>query len=272
MRRPTSCRVTAILYFIVKGEPQKGASGLFCSPPVRGDVWTSVRVWGALPLWKAAHTPPPRYIWSPPGRCWRRLRAEQPQKALSSLKSSWTNRKASPGPSINWWNNLKLWEALSRGKENVYKWCAIIPFFIHFWLPHPALFFLVFCHLCICLPSLLIKAKCGTVAQSACLWWGQQIHHMQLITVYLQCILSEHPDETKSLPYSHSVKWLCHHMNVPSASSNHIKSVLIMRSCAATTPFVASCAGFFFFFIRHPKTPSVDYSPSTLPWTSGHLH
>lgn len=53
-----SCWVIAILLFIITGEPQKGVSGLFCSPPVRGDVWTSVRVWGALPLWEAAHSLP----------------------------------------------------------------------------------------------------------------------------------------------------------------------------------------------------------------------
>lgn len=51
-RRPTSCRVTATLHFTVKAKRQKGVSRPFCSPPVRGDVWTSV------PLSKAAHNLP----------------------------------------------------------------------------------------------------------------------------------------------------------------------------------------------------------------------
>lgn len=80
----------------------------FCSPPVGGDVWTSVGVWGALPLWEAARPLSHGYIWSPLGRCWRRLRVEQPQKALFSLESSWSNRKANSSQSINWSNNLTL--------------------------------------------------------------------------------------------------------------------------------------------------------------------
>lgn len=75
------------------------------------------------------------------------------------------------------------------------------------------------------------------------------VHHMQLITVYLPCILSEHPDQPKSLPYSHSVRKrlrLRDHMNVLRASSDHIKMVFNVRSCASTAPSVPSCGGFFF--------------------------
>lgn len=155
---------------------------------------------------------PACYIWSPLGRCWRQLRLEQPQKALSSSRSSWTNRKASSSQSINWWDNLKLWETHSRGKENVYKWCAVIaryippPRFLHpCYFPPLSVFFsyyFVFFYN-------LSEAKCGNVC-SKCMtmmgWAEPTFHHMQLITVYSQCILSEHPDEPKSLPYSHSVK------------------------------------------------------------------
>lgn len=45
-----------------------------------------------------------------------------------------------------------------------------------------------------------LKQNVEMFAQNVCPRWGRQsptVHHMQLITVYLPCILSEHPDESQ---------------------------------------------------------------------------
>lgn len=234
--------MTVILHFIITVEPQKGDSGLVCSPPVRGDVWTSVGVWGALPLWDTAHSLSPCYIWSPPGRCCRRLRAERPQKALSSLKSSWTNRKANLNQSINWWNNLKLWEALGEGKclRIMCNNCSL-----HFWFPHPCVFFCNFVFF-----PFLLKHNVEMFAPSACPRWANRVNSSPHAANH--CVFSMYPVWTPRWTQITSIQPLCKngsdwdHMNAPSTSSDHIKTLLIIRSCAFTAPSVRSCGGLFF--------------------------
>lgn len=123
-----SCWVTLIFHFFIQWGPAKGP--LDCSAPHLSGV-TFGQVGNTSSLKGCLHFVSPCYIWSPLGCCWLWLMAEQPQKALSLLKSSWTNRKANLGRSINWWKNLKLCKAIKERKENVYKWRALITCFIH---------------------------------------------------------------------------------------------------------------------------------------------
>lgn len=63
-----SCWVIWLVFFtlLLQGNLKGGVQD--CSTPHlsgQGDVWTSVRVWGALPLWEAARSFSPCYIWSP---------------------------------------------------------------------------------------------------------------------------------------------------------------------------------------------------------------
>lgn len=181
--RQMSCWVTLIFHFFIQGEPEKGASGLFCTPPVRGDVWTSVvEVGNTSSLKSCLHFVSPCYIWSPLGCCWLWLMAEQPQKALSSLKSSWTNRKANLSRSINRWKNLKLCKAIKERKENVYKWQALITCFIQVTETSDSCFIdsclvallyfllsLANCCLHICRHSCLDRVKGREVSPNACL-------------------------------------------------------------------------------------------------------
>ncbi len=66
------------------------------------------------------------------------------------------------------------------------------------------------------------------------------------------CVFTMYPVWTPRWTQITSILPLCKngsdwdHMNVPSPSSDHIKTVLIIRSCASTAPSVPSCGGFFF--------------------------
>lgn len=82
------------------------------------------------------------------------------------------------------------------------------------------------------------------------------VHHMQLITVYLRRILSEHPDEPKSLPYCHSVKmaltettWM---YQAPAQTT-------LKRSWSSgpvpPQPHLCPAVGVSSSIIWHPKTP-----------------
>lgn len=78
---------------------------------------------------------------------------------------------------------------------------------------------------------------------------------MQLITVYLQYILSEHPDEPKSLPYSHSVKAALTETTWRAAQTTLNRSW--SSGPVPPQPHLCPAVGVSSSIIQHPKTPSV---------------
>lgn len=87
-------------------------------------------------------------------------------------------------------------------------------------------------------------------AQNSCLWWVSTVNSSPHAANH--CVFTMYPVWTPRWAQITSIQPLCKngsdwdHMNVPSASSDHIKPLLIIRSCAFTAPSVPSCGGFFF--------------------------
>lgn len=98
-----------------------------------------------------------------------------------------------------------------------------------------------------------LKPNVEMFAQHACPRWASRVNsspHVANHYVFTMYPVWTQLDEPKSLPYSHSVKMaLTDHMNAQSASSDHIKTVLIIRSFASTVPSVPSCGGFAFNYL-----------------------
>lgn len=94
--------------------------------------------------------------------------------------------------------------------------------------------------------------------QRACPRWASRVNSSPHAANH--CVFPMYPVWTPRWTQITSIQPLCingsdwDHMNAPSTSSDHIKTLLIIRSCASKASSVCSCGGFVlqFFNIQRP--------------------
>lgn len=95
-------------------------------------------------------------------------------------------------------------------------------------------------------------------------WWASRVNSSPHAANH--SVFTMYPVWTPRWTQITSIQSLCKngsewdHMNAPSGSSDHIKTVLIIRSCASTAPSVPSCGGFFFNYptSKDPRLQTAD--------------